>query len=402
MQPYVGGKVLPMPLPILVDGVLGGMASARVRVVHDEIERARAIVRGDPILTVTSTELQQALEESIDSVERRLSDAGPLTSNAATQVRGLLEECLTVAGGILLRVKGTEADAFAIADQLIREISSAARRSWIALTVPGEEERTSYSTGVITLRFPGPDIWMLPIAAHELGHVVARDLEVTPTDGGPKYNPLTETFYSGRSIPRQREELWCDFFATYVLGPAYPWALLADLPSADRPPNEEFEDPVTSLATHPSTQIRLYATLKTLECMNAATGPYDAPYALAIDRLTSICNPQVSVNSGKVIRLLIGQFWNVVTGYLGMCRFSVPMSARWLSEQLASGQPISADPRLRVLDVVAAAWNARVDSWIRGADTTEHLEGRALDVCRRLVPSPATTERQEKPGGIHV
>jgi hypothetical protein len=373
-----------------VDGILGGVASARVMAARNDIRRVRAVLDSEPMVAMTRTQLRKAMERSIEFAERALPDAGPLTLDASIRVRGLLDECLMVVGGVLLRTGGIDQGACAIADHLIREISTAAQQGWMALTVPGQEERMSYSTGVIGLRFPGPSIWALPIAVHEFGHVVARTLEVTPPDGGQRFNPLMGTFYADGAIPRQREEVWCDFFATYVLGPAYPWAVLTHPPPGEAPAGEEFEGAATALATHPGIDTRIHVTLETLQRMNATAGPFQTPYAMAVDRLRSAANPQISDRSRKLIRLLVSRFWTVVTENLGSCRFSIPMRARWLVEQLASNQATVAPPELRVLDVVAAAWKARVDAWEHGMDTSRHLEGRALDLCRQLVPGLPT------------
>lgn len=367
-----------------VEGVPGGVALARVLAARAATRRARAVVRSEPVVTVTPLELRQAIERSIDSVERTLAGTGPLASDAATRVHGLLEECLILAGGLSLRDNGADKGACTVADQLVREISSAVGQACAVLTVPGTEERTTYATGVIGLRFPGPDIWALPIAAHELGHVVAHTLQVIPPDGGRRHNPLLGAFHADGSIPRQREELWCDFFATYVLGPAYPWALLTHLPSVDGPPGGELEDPATVLDTHPGAHVRIHMTFEALSLANAAAGRIHAPYTTAVGRLRSVSCPPVPERSRKLVHLLAGRFWSIMTDTLGTCPYSVPMAARWLAGHLASGEPLGADRGVRVLDVVAAAWKARVDAWDRGTDITRHVEGRAWDLCLRL------------------
>jgi len=86
---------------------------------------------------------------------------------------------------------------------------------------------------IIRLRFPFCGIWDLPVAAHEFGHFVAGQLNLTRM-GGAHYLAVQEYksgFMQQNSEIREEwgfwlEEYFADVFATFALGPAYGFTCL--------------------------------------------------------------------------------------------------------------------------------------------------------------------------------
>src|SRR4029453_13180753 len=82
--------------------------------------------------------------------------------------------------GVLVRDAGLDRDLFRIADDLVRRTTIAEYR-WESLTIPASREgRQMTGAPLIRSGFPGGAVWMVPLAAGELGFIFAdryRDLD---------------------------------------------------------------------------------------------------------------------------------------------------------------------------------------------------------------------------------
>ncbi|MHA7288785.1 hypothetical protein ACX80V_03935 [Arthrobacter sp. MDT3-24] len=301
-------------------------------------------------------------------------------------VDALSSECLTLAAGAILRDRGADGGLCAVADHLLAEVTDGLPVDWRALTVPGSEDRTSYRTGVIGLRCSARGFWSLPVALHEMGHVIAQTLD-TSGAGQPSHNPVRAVLVEGGS-PRQREELFADFFATCAIGAAYGAVLV--LGRFD--PNEArtevaFEDGTSSTATHPSADKRIHLVLETLRRMDERAGKFQHPYRTEAEALRSAWFSQASsvgvivdVDKTSVTRLdaLVSRFWKIGTGPLKPALHCKPIGDS-LERYLLEGVHLP-PASTTVRDVIGTAWRLRLEG-----NEPANLENRALALIKHIV-----------------
>jgi hypothetical protein len=95
-------------------------------------------------------------------------------------------ECLRLLGGLALRNQGfgqiLDNQIWEIADELIRSCANESIGDpWTSLTVPAPREAVARTLArMIRLRFPAWNVWTVPLAAREYGHVVAEDAKYLP------------------------------------------------------------------------------------------------------------------------------------------------------------------------------------------------------------------------------
>ncbi len=172
-------------------------------------------------------------------------------------------------GGLTLRDTGFDEDVCKMGDELIKaSLPTLSEEDWHSLTIPAHRESPAASPArIIRLGFPEWTIWALPLAAHEFGHVMAKQskrLEALIMAGKPRKR--------GTSY---REEYAADAIATYTMGPAY--ACAAILLRFD--PTSAYADQ----ATQPADARRTHAVFTMLEWMNEKDGM--ASYRSVIDQL---------------------------------------------------------------------------------------------------------------------
>jgi hypothetical protein len=206
---------------------------------------------------VKDIERQQAALEKIGREVFEAGDGNEAVINSAwtrynkvLQVsRELLRECLEIIGALAIRNKDLDKRIWYIADELIREclILSTGSEEYY-LSIHGMQDTfTKTRSRILRLRFPEWTIWDLPLAAHELGHVVVWDILEDEKDDDEDERILTEfvNTHSDALIPVDEEltrmnqeggskaedakrwaekrvhEFLADAFATYTMGPAY-------------------------------------------------------------------------------------------------------------------------------------------------------------------------------------
>jgi hypothetical protein len=346
-------------------------------------------VTPEPVLRITTRAIRDA-QDSLTALRAALDDEPAprlwkRMRQRQTEVDGLVAECLTLATGSMLRERGTDQGMCAVADRLLHEVTDDLPLDWRGMTVPGEEDRTSYRTGVIGLRCPARGFWSLPVALHEMGHVVAQTLQVREP-GRPPYNPVRDLLVAGGSR-QQREELFADFFATLSLGAAYPAAvLLTRFDPQDCLPQLEFEDEPTADQTHPSVDKRAHLVLGTLDRMDRSAGLLRHPYRTAWtclqraweEQARSVdVQAQVPESSAKRLDAVLNGFWPLAGTTLRPARHAASAQEPVVEAFLRGGADLPEPSRATIRDVVSAAWRVRcTDQEARVGDIEER--GRSL------------------------
>jgi hypothetical protein len=282
-----------------------------------------------------------------------------------------------------MRRSGLDLGMCVVADRLLSEVIADSPLAWDAMTLPGEEERTSYRTGVIGLRCPTDGLWPLPVVLHELGHVAAQTLMVG--EPGRKRNPIRPLLSVSGTHSARREELWSDFFATFALGAAYPAVmLLSRFDPLDARSDQEFDDAPSSSATHPTVDKRAFVMLEALDRLDRSAGAQRRPYRRAHAFLAEAWRAQLSsvsappdlpAASEKKLHGLIERFWGMATTWLPAVRHRPGTGTSALRRHLVDGDRPPDASGLRVADVVATAWDLRCGA--DGAPAHPIVEARA-------------------------
>jgi hypothetical protein len=184
--------------------------------------------------------------------------------------QSVFTEYLDFLSGLALRDTGFDRGICRIADELIRSSSRLPENfMWDSLTIPAQQGALRATLAkIVRLGFPEWTIWALPLAAHEFGHVAAtiRRIDAFITDHA--------------STDEARHHLrmcLADAFATYVIGPAYPCAvILIRL------------DPLTAFSEDDQhlTEKRARVVLSMLRHMSKAPAPTEpGPYTEILSRL---------------------------------------------------------------------------------------------------------------------
>jgi hypothetical protein len=381
---------------------------AQIQRARAELDRAGLAVTDPAFGTWSQDPVGRSFSEAIGAARTRLAEVeravlpGPPVGTAwadllraQAQVDSVRRESLAFLGGVLLRGLDHQGESCELAEAMLRELNQHLGVEWANLVLPGEEEFTARLTSIVRVRFPHAGVWELPIAVHEFGHVVAHGLAQNTGEDTPRRNPLAGPLNAEGGVPPQREELFADFFATYTVGPAFACTLLLLRfnPELTRP-EQDFEAPETATATHPTVDKRAELVLWTLRRMNETAGNFRRPYAAALTTLETAwraqlaaARPQAELSrlTRKKLSFLGNQFWQVAEDHFdARVRHAIPMDARGLVDQLTSSQPLGpiADG-VRVLDVVGAAWRARLQQWgERPAAAPDSIGARALELAR--------------------
>lgn len=161
----------------------------------------------------------------------------------------VLRECLEIIGTLAMRNKNLDERIWYVADELIREclVLSTADEYYYLLVHTMEDTYTKTTSRILRLRFPEWTIWDLPLAAHELGHVIFYETlgnERNEEEEDRILEPFVERFRDAvaardpeltrrleageieerearRSADKRVHEFMADAFATYTMGPAY-------------------------------------------------------------------------------------------------------------------------------------------------------------------------------------
>jgi hypothetical protein len=225
--------------------------------------------------------------------------------------RDLLRECLEIIGALAIRNKDLDKRIWYVADELIREcLILSTGEEYYYLSIHGMQDTfTKTRSRILRLRFPEWTIWDLPLAAHELGHVIIWDIIENEKDDDEDERILTEFVdtHSDALIPVDDEltrmnqeagskaedakrwaekrvhEFLADAFATYTMGPAYACsAILLRLNPG-----------LAAMEGTPSDAQRAHVILSMLEWANSSL-PLIDPYDKVIQELRGYWNDTLS------------------------------------------------------------------------------------------------------------
>ena len=212
--------------------VLSMLQSDTARTIRDELEygfkqRSRELEK----VQQTADAAAGAQGTERDQLDR---EAWRLFTQCLEKCEELFAEYLDLVRGVLVRDAGLDRDLFRIADDLVRRTTISEYR-WESLTIPASRERRHMTAArLIRIGFPEWTVWMVPLAAGELGFIFAdryRDLDSEVIDAS------FDDVVRGRAGPDGSEgeppideaevRAWvADAFATCVTGPAYVWAAM--------------------------------------------------------------------------------------------------------------------------------------------------------------------------------
>ena len=316
-------------------------------------------------------------------------------ATAATDAGRFEREVFCYAIGQLLHADGSDRpDAWAAADRLLTQLAD---RTGVAdPPLAGLEYELGWESmtpliGLVRLRYPGAGFWDLPVLAHEFGHhVLAGAAAVDPGDLLPlreaagrfaaeqsRHKVLWRPVFAEREDQCRRRvaELVADVFATYAVGPAYPWCCIA----LRIPP-----DDIDRLhPEHPPWQFRVPAMIKTLRVMSARS--HDGGYLEAVaDDVAGLWATVAGPCAGPVadglraIGRWVGEIADALDGVTGL---------RYDRGWLADGPPGAAgDPsgEWSVAHVLNAGWRWRLSSAYHTCDEVDAAERRFLGYCELL------------------
>jgi hypothetical protein len=163
-------------------------------------------------------------------------------------------EYLDYLAGLSLRHDGLDAGVCDIADDLIQELHLLSQAELAALAIPGREGCDGILPKIVYLRFPEWTVWALPLAAHELWHIVeAGDSVILAIFKNAVADREIENVERSEKIDLR--ECLADAFATYTMGPAYAWSCVV-------------------LVLNPDDQFRAQCIFRTLRHLNKKNESY--------------------------------------------------------------------------------------------------------------------------------
>jgi hypothetical protein len=309
---------------------------------------------------------------------------------------GLFDEALAVIQSSLVRDLGLDGGLIGIAERMLTQIDGR-RFGWNGVCVLSEHE-FSYGYEARTIRLPFPEFSLasLPLAAHEFGHFagpeIRRELEGgSPQDAVNPFRDLLRSKWLGDDDgPRHwldwhhAHEAFADIFATYTVGPAYPYACITLRfdPAAAREQTDWHPSPVKRVRLMVLTlkemddpdplKAAFAGIVKDIERRWAGnraaagdTGARDAPLLEWADSAFAELFPIMRDND-------LPDF-----AYTGFER------AQTLAPALRGDAPVLADG-LSIADVLNAAWLGWIEHALDDPKLAVHIERRATELCRRL------------------
>ena len=311
-------------------------------------------------------------------------------------------ESLALLQGALARDAELDGGLCDAADSLLAELSAQSRVPWARMTILGDEEFIPRLGQVVRLRFPELSVWALPTAAHEFGHVVARELRTGDGVTVQYRYPLTDLIEAAGVTARLKHELFADFFGVFAMGPAFACTSIL-LHFGPRPPDTAGERLACGTATHPSPAERAYAILAALRRLNDEAADASKPYHFAIETLERAWTGSLEA-AGQPARLTdhvrddldswVSKFFAKANRYLDRTRFQGWPRLAQLAPALISDEPPAevAAAGWTINQVVNAAWSERLEHWPDGPAMRGRLGERALELCRAIATNrPAAT-----------
>jgi hypothetical protein len=271
-------------------------------------------------------------------------------------------ESLALTVGALARHFGLDAGACAQADGLIAWLAGKIDRRYRRPTVPGGQELLHRGADVIRRRVPDYGVWDLPVMAHELGHVVAAGLRPWDPRADQVLKPVEDWLSRFDGAARQQAgELFSDVFATYVLGPSYPCAMIVHRLD---PHAAATADP---LASHPGDASRAHACLWTMRQMRGG-GALHA-YDDVIAKLDAVWKDLqsgaddcaiLSPAARAQLNTELAGCWAAMTSHLGALAYEWSSGVWDLVARLTETAGVLPE-QVTPADVLNAAWLAKLE-----------------------------------------
>lgn len=323
--------------------------------------------------------------------EKALATAWKKHTDVRRKSREVFRECHDFLSGIAVRDKHKQLDErieaiCCVADKLLTRYATDLDVRWSSVTIPGEEPLSATLARIIRLRFPEWDVWNLPFAFHEFGHVVANETK--------DFQDFLKEQDSDDQRKSHLNELFADAFATYMLGPAYACASI--LLRFDPRTAYEEEEHRASYAR------RVYLILETLKKMDATlagSGPFaKGPYEDIIHKLQDAWTSALkgARSSGRLAdedKNLLDSWFTEIYDILDS--EVLIMYEGWSTAETLSGELLKAKPASKKLtgreelrDVPNAAWHCRLYKASR--DKVSEVSRRAAELCEPII------ERAEK------
>jgi hypothetical protein len=358
------------------------------------LHAAARVLADDDIRRLIGTDVAVGLTQLLDRQSAEhvlLLKTDPSTSgvswsslrNRSRENDRLLSECVALISGASTRRAPGLASSCDEAEIVARDLLAATGNSSRCSVIPADTECVSLASSVLRCRFPDHGIWDLPIVAHEIGHLVTRDLIEINLLTGDSSRPLAELLAGSL---RQTAELAADVFAVYTIGPAYAMTLVLHRMDPTAPAATKND------ATHPSDASRVAAVVHSLTLLDTDDG---GDYDFIIDGLSKVwSNAQeeappeavLAEDAAARVRRDVGKVWGrISSSQLTSARYTTFARARAIAEAF----PRESDDAMQTsLDVVNAAWLIRYRSWRDGVDPPRGL----VQWARHLLDPPRNGE----------
>ena len=233
---HVASRVLQSRVEaLLADLVLAHRALGSDRLDEDLRDRVREVF--EPLLRQRRTDLEQLAREADADGDAEADGLWARFHHQSQLCRRQLREYLAFLEGSLIRSAGLDDGACKLADALLAQLTERTRLPWRRFTILAEDEFVAGMSEIIRLRFPHLSVWNLPVVAHELGHLAAREIRDRMSGDRPALEAISElrqrveteleelgTKEAGRegdAVELRLHEHFADLFAVFTLGPSY-------------------------------------------------------------------------------------------------------------------------------------------------------------------------------------
>ncbi len=373
--------------------------AARRRAAHEALltlqSQADSLLAGvGRALIDDAVELGSAIDRLTDQHAQGepLADCWSELDRLRVRAQELFGEYLALAEGAWARGRGVDGGMCSLADALIAELDDRLHLGWDRFTIPADSEFFGQLAQVVRVRVPTLGVWDIPLVAHELGHYAAERLEDTVREGyvrrvvTPLRDLLDEAAEKSDAEWAVTHEYIADAFATYALGIAYPYAcvLLRFDPTRARVPGY----------THPASAARVELMFGLLERMDAAGdglskyGKRAATLQALWQQALAAVGPEAA-GDGTSGEPPVQKLFDLLRQTRPAGSYATFHRAQSLAPRIAEAapappEPAAVPPQTTMVDVINAAWLARMDSLDAGEATTERIRQSATELCEQL------------------
>jgi hypothetical protein len=272
-----------------------------------------------------------------------------------------------------------------IADKLLSDLAIAVAFRLPQIATIAESDQFHTLSQVIKIRYPANSIWDLPVLAHEFAHSFGPHWK---TGGYPGFHPMEDFLVKGTlGSPAIHEELFCDLFGVYTLGPAYACScVLAHL-------NPTLS---TDTKTHPSHLKRAWWVVRAFEKLGEVVPDPESQnrFFFFTARLKHFWQSSLAADNcedvgGEEVQALshsIDELFGVFQAHLALAAYIQPQRAWALMAALSSNEVVLLSKiRFTLRDVVNAAWLTRLEYAVNQESLPQELEREFSRLARETV-----------------